>query len=154
MSDNTAITGLEVLSPTECLSRLGTGGIGRVGFVSGGRPQVLPVNYTIVDDAVVFRTSQHSILTRIAGQPVTFEVDGFDAENRSGWSVCVHGSGREVTGEAELGEGSLRPSCLVSWVPGPRDRWFAVVPVEVTGRRIPVEGESGDFGGWVPGVVS
>ena len=153
MGDKARIEGLQVLSPADCLSRLTTGRIGRVGFIVEGRPQVLPINYAMVQDSVVFRTSQNSILTHIAGEPVILEVDGFDVERRAGWSVCVHGSGREITGEADP-IATARRSCLVSWAPGPRDRWFTIASAELTGRRIPVEAEPDDFGGWVPGVVS
>ena len=98
MGTDVELEGFEVLSRQECEVLLTRGCVGRVGFVVGGRPQVLPVNYA-ADDAgvVVFRTSANSILMAVAMQVVVFEVDGLDEAHRTGWSVCVHGTAREIT---------------------------------------------------------
>ena len=66
-----------------CLRLLGTGRIGRVGFVSDGQPHVLPVNYVASDAGeVVFRTTDGSVLTAVAGGPAVFEIDGYDEQSR------------------------------------------------------------------------
>ena len=95
MTNDRELQSLEILSPAECLRLLGRGRIGRVGFVSDGQPHVLPVNY-IASDAgeVVFRTTDDSLLTAVAGGPAAFEIDGYDERARAGWSVCVHGPGQ------------------------------------------------------------
>ncbi len=154
MVDSDGIGGLEPLDHRDCLRLLSSSAIGRVAFVVSGRPQALPVNYVIDDDGtVVFRTTARSILTAIDGQPVVFEVDGFDARLRTGWSVCVHGAGRDVSGHHDPPAERLRRLGLVTWAPGYRDRWLAIVPDAVTGRRLPLVASAADFG-WVPGVVS
>src|SRR5678815_3867852 len=77
------LTGLEVLTPGDCLYLLAGCSVGRAGFVVSGRPHVLPVNYAVDKDAsVVFRTTDQSILTNVAGTQVAFEVDGFDERYR------------------------------------------------------------------------
>lgn len=155
MGDDVQLQGLEVLTPSECLARLTAGRVGRVGFTVSGRPQVLPVNYAVDDDAtVVFRTTTHSILTQVAEQAVVFEVDGLDETHQTGWSVCVHGFAREITDADDSSATQLQTSSLISWAPGSRDRWFAITAHELTGRRIPVAATAHDFGGWTPGVVS
>ncbi|WP_255276608.1 pyridoxamine 5'-phosphate oxidase family protein [Actinomadura madurae] len=48
---------LEELDRAECLRLISGGAIGRVAFDDGEGPTVIPVNYAVADDAVVFRTS-------------------------------------------------------------------------------------------------
>jgi hypothetical protein len=54
--------GLRVLPRDECIRLLATNelSLGRVAFVDYGRPIVLPVNYRIRDDAVIFWTDQEA----------------------------------------------------------------------------------------------
>jgi nitroimidazol reductase NimA-like FMN-containing flavoprotein (pyridoxamine 5'-phosphate oxidase superfamily) len=143
-------TFLEVMSTEECVTELRRTAIGRVGFLVGGRPLVLPVNYESSPDAtIVFRTAEHSVLINVHGQAVAFEIDGYDETARVGWSVCVQGDGREITQDPERD----RPAGLtvISWAPGRRDRWFAITPGQVTGRRIPLDRATAF--GWFPGIV-
>jgi uncharacterized protein len=153
MSHIDELTGLEVLSAGDCLALLAGTHIGRVGFVVNGVSHVLPVNYQVDRDAsVVFRTTSGSSLTAIDGEPVTFEVDGFDARTRLGWSVCIHGYGREISGADDPAARRLLQLAVVTWAPRRRDRWFAIVPDVITGRRLPLRSVSADLG-WSPGVV-
>ena len=123
MPDDSELHGLEVLSPAACLRLLGTGRIGRVGFVSDGQPHVLPVNYVASDAGeIVFRTTDGSVLTAVAGGPAAFEIDGYDEQSRTGWSVCVHGPGREITDAEDPLARRLRELNVITWAPGPRDR--------------------------------
>jgi nitroimidazol reductase NimA-like FMN-containing flavoprotein (pyridoxamine 5'-phosphate oxidase superfamily) len=155
MGTDLELEGFEVLSRQECGALLSRGCVGRVGFVVGGRPQVLPVNYA-ADDAgvVVFRTSANSILMAVAMQAVVFEVDGLDEAHRTGWSVCVHGSAREITERDDPIAERLRTLAVIPWAPGHRQRWFAITPAEITGRRLPVQGMAEGLGGWYPGIPS
>jgi nitroimidazol reductase NimA-like FMN-containing flavoprotein (pyridoxamine 5'-phosphate oxidase superfamily) len=153
MNELEHVNGLEVLPAEECLRLLAGAAIGRIGFQTGGVLHVLPVNCAAAaDGTIVFRTSGHSVLAGVDGVPVVFETDGFDAVHRIGWSVCVHGAGREITEGEDRTARTLLDKTVIPWVPGRRDRWFAIHPDEVTGRRIPLVREA-DFG-WFPGVVS
>jgi len=155
MSTDPELEGFEVLAKAECAVLLTRGCVGRVGFVVGGRPQVLPVNYAADDTGVVvFRTSANSSLMAIAMQAVVFEVDGLDEVHRTGWSVCVHGTAREITERNDPITERLRSLAVVPWAPGHRQRWFAITPEEITGRRLPVQGIAEGLGGWYPGVPS
>jgi nitroimidazol reductase NimA-like FMN-containing flavoprotein (pyridoxamine 5'-phosphate oxidase superfamily) len=146
------LKGLEFLSEDECLHLLARGCVGRVGFVVGGRPHVLPVNYAADDDGVVvFRTAGNSLLTAVAHQPVAFEIDGVDAAHRTGWSVAVQGEATELTELGTSGVDRLRAMPVVTWVPG-RDRWFAITPELITGRRLPVQ-RVDPSGGWYEGIL-
>jgi nitroimidazol reductase NimA-like FMN-containing flavoprotein (pyridoxamine 5'-phosphate oxidase superfamily) len=154
MPEKNELDGLDILSPAECLRLLGKGRLGRVGFVSDGRPHVLPVNYVASDAGeIVFRTTAGSVLTAVAGQAAAFEIDGYDERARTGWSVCVQGPGREITDAGNPLAQRLRELNVITWAPGPRDRWFAILGDEITGRRIPMTATPADLG-WMAGVVS
>lgn len=145
---------LEVLTAPECLRLLGTTRVGRVGFVSGGRPRVFPVNYASSSAGeIAFRTTERSILTEVAGEPVAFEIDGYDEGRRTGWSVCVQGLAREITHADDAHARRLRDLPVSTWAPGRRDRWFVIVGEEITGRRIPMTLKAAELG-WIEGVVS
>jgi len=146
---------LEPLSQRECIDRLGIGCVGRVGLVADGVPHVLPVNYASeATGLVVFRTMQGTLLSTVAGQRVVFEVDGFDRNHAMGWSVCVHGTAHEDSVPTASAARSLADRSLITWAPGPRDRWFTIEPDEITGRRVALSGDLSDLDGWIQGVVS
>jgi nitroimidazol reductase NimA-like FMN-containing flavoprotein (pyridoxamine 5'-phosphate oxidase superfamily) len=143
--------GLRALSEAECLGLLRRHNVGRLGFVVDGRPEVLPVNYASErNGTILFCTSGSSPLSHIDGQPVVFEVDGIDVQSHQGWSVCVHGTAAELDPLAQPITDRIRFRRVSTWAPGLRDRWFEVVPAEITGRRIPSWHE---MGGWIAGVV-
>jgi nitroimidazol reductase NimA-like FMN-containing flavoprotein (pyridoxamine 5'-phosphate oxidase superfamily) len=80
------------LSEVECRRLLGTESIGRVGLTSGGLPCILPVSYLVKDDAILFRTGGGTKLRAAeSGDVLAFEVDHFDPETGSGWSVLALG---------------------------------------------------------------
>jgi hypothetical protein len=150
---NETHAGLVVLSTDECLALLVGAGIGRIGFELDGVPHVLPMNCAVDHDGtVVFRTNPGSILAQVVGRPAVFEIDGFDTRTRTGWSVCVHGRGRDLGAATDRLVSHLRELSVIPWAAGVRDRWFAIPPEEVTGRRIPLV-QDADYG-WLPGVVS
>ena len=149
-----AISELEVLSRAECTAKLASGCVGRVGLVANGSPHVLPVNYAAdATGEILYRTAGESLLATVAGQSIVFEVDGFDEKAKSGWSVCVHGEAREVIVPQGPTAARLVERGVITWAPGPRDRWFAIAPTELTGRKIPMTGVA-EYLGWIEGVVS
>ena len=52
------IASLEDLGRAECLDLLATAAVGRVGLLVDGRPEVLPVNYALDGETVLFRTAE------------------------------------------------------------------------------------------------
>lgn len=124
------------LDPSECIERLESTPIGRLGFVVDGAPLVLPVNFAYVEGAIVFRSVEGQKLDAAAqGQPVCFEVDRWDERTHTGWSVVVRGTAREVTdwSEKELLENvGLTPWAKEEW----RGRWVRVEATEITGRLL------------------
>jgi nitroimidazol reductase NimA-like FMN-containing flavoprotein (pyridoxamine 5'-phosphate oxidase superfamily) len=109
--------------------------VGRVGFVYDDEPIVLPVNCTVVDDKIAFRTAGHSMLHSLGdGSRVAFEADHVDPVAETGWSVLVRGNLWQVHDaplRKRLVEGRSHP-----WAPGPIDQWMIIEPTIVTGRSI------------------
>ena len=50
------------LSPDECRELLCAGLVGRIAMCTPVGPHIVPVNYGVVDDSVVLRTSPYSVL--------------------------------------------------------------------------------------------
>jgi nitroimidazol reductase NimA-like FMN-containing flavoprotein (pyridoxamine 5'-phosphate oxidase superfamily) len=132
---------LEELDDAECMRLLSPGGIGRLAFTGRYGPTVFPVNYTMVQGSVVFRTAHDSatdedLRTGIgsAEYRVAFQVDHFDSAAREGWSVLVQGPAHYVDSEDERAE--VGGAGLETWAPGERDLFMRITPSRVTGRRI------------------
>ena len=127
--------GLEVLDRGECMRLLATATLGRIGISSGALPVILPVNFRLVGDTIVFRTSSGTKLDAATrGAVVAFEVDAMDPMEHTGWSVMVTGMARQVTDTAELD--AVRPDRVARWAPLGEDCIVAVSTDMVSGRRI------------------
>lgn len=132
---------LEELSEAESLRLIGEAQIGRIGFTGRFGPVVLPVNFKLVDGAVIFRTEEYGhiaedLRTGITGAEykVAFEVDQTDVAMRTGWSVLIQGAVHHVDDEEE--RASLLTVGLEPWAGGDRALFLRIVPSLVTGRRI------------------
>ena len=121
---------LRELSREECFQLLGTVGVGRVAVAAEGEaPLVVPVNFVLDDQDVVFRSSGGAKLDLLHGRPISFQADLVDLGHRSGWSVLMRGTAREIPG-AEAAHLRVQP-----WV-GQGTRWVRITAVDITGRRI------------------
>jgi len=90
--------GLEVLSRSECLRLLATTPVGRVALSIGALPVVLPVNFALDGESVVFRTGPGSKLEAATRQAVVaFQADHVDLADETGWSVLLTGVARPST---------------------------------------------------------
>jgi nitroimidazol reductase NimA-like FMN-containing flavoprotein (pyridoxamine 5'-phosphate oxidase superfamily) len=128
--------GLETLAPDECLAFLRAGTLGRVALRIGESPVILPVNYALLDDDVVFRTDPGSKLSAALMQVlVAFEVDHADADTRTGWSVLVTGYAEEVRDLRTLDR--VEALGLETWVTEGRDFVVRIRVRTMTGRRLP-----------------
>jgi uncharacterized protein len=109
--------------------------IGRLAFIAGGHPMILPVNYAADTDTIVFCTMPGTKLSAVgAGAEVVFEVDMNSAEYRSGWSVIVRGTAREITDARKLD--GLRWGALRSWAVSSTEHWVEISIDEISGRII------------------
>jgi uncharacterized protein len=126
---------LEHLSRSECMELLAGTSVGRIGFLVDGRPEVLPVNYALDGETVVFRTAEGTVLNRAAFQLVAFEADRIDEVSQTGWSVLAHGVAQDVSDAIDTRSEQLRRLSLVTWAPGRRHRWFRLDADRISGRR-------------------
>ena len=111
---------LERLSREECLQLLASLSIGRVAVAEpGGAPLVVPVNYALVGEVIVFRTDPGSKLEALREHPASFQVDFIDPVHRTGWSVLVQGIAYE-TSKAEIE--------VTPWDGGPKEHWVRIFP--------------------------
>jgi uncharacterized protein len=135
---NEGVASLETLGRADCLNLLATAQVGRLALLVDGHPEILPVNYALDGDAVVFRTAEDSPLTKAALTQVAFEVDHVDGSTRTGWSVLVKGQADDIGDAIDQTSERLRRLTLITWAPGRRDRWFVIRPRQISGRRLRV----------------
>ena len=118
----------------------------RVGRVAtcGDRPSVLPVLYALLNGDIVFRTAPgEKLIAAALHRMVAFEVDDYDLDEATGWSVAVVGTAEEILHPQELAQACALP--LPPWASEVRDRYVRIRAEEVTGRRLrrpPTEGAS------------
>ncbi|AWN17911.1 pyridoxamine 5'-phosphate oxidase family protein [Salinisphaera sp. LB1] len=122
---------LDNLDVSTCRQLLGSHGIGRLAFNAGPSPEILPVNYALHEDSIVFRTGAGAKQNAaVQGQAATFEVDGIHADRHSAWSVMVHG--RLAVVDVDSLEGSPEP------LPGGERSTLVRLQIDrMSGRRIP-----------------
>jgi hypothetical protein len=124
------------LEPTECWKLLRGGQLGRVGISTPMGPRIIPVNYKVQDEDVLFRTAPASLLgTYAADSELAFEVDDIDERARQGWSVMAVGKARLVEDMDEITGIWLRGD-PEPWADGSRNVYLRLVVREVTGRRV------------------
>jgi nitroimidazol reductase NimA-like FMN-containing flavoprotein (pyridoxamine 5'-phosphate oxidase superfamily) len=127
--------GLEVLGRDECLRLLASASLGRLGITTGALPTVLPVNFRLVGDQIVFRTGGGTKLDAATDNAVVaFEVDDMDPVWHTGWSVVVTGMAREISDPEELA--AIELSTIPHWAPDHATRVVGVSTEIVTGRRV------------------
>lgn len=121
---------LTELDEEECWRLLAGPEIGRLAWVSTGRPVVVPVNFRLAEHLIVVRVSPYSRQAReIEDAEVAFEVDDVVADAHTGWSVLVQGRAafdyRRVAGAA-----------FEPWPEGQRPLQVVITPTSVSGRRV------------------
>lgn len=132
----TSTTTFEVLTEQECRRLLAEQEVGRVAFVDGNFPVVLPVNFVLDGDEIAIRTERGAKFDQIPLHRVAFEVDGIQPGNHTGWSVLVQGFGQDVTDAVGLRYEDLRRRGLSTWPPGEMAHWVTIRIERISGRRI------------------
>lgn len=131
----------EELDEAECRRLIAPGGIGRIAYHGRYDLTVLPVNYRVVDGAILFRTGQDSptgedLRTGIAhaDYKVAFEIDHLDERAREGWSVLIQGPAHHLDSAAE--RAAALAAGVTPWAGGEKDLFIRITPSRMTGRRI------------------
>jgi nitroimidazol reductase NimA-like FMN-containing flavoprotein (pyridoxamine 5'-phosphate oxidase superfamily) len=126
--------GLELPTDDECRVLLCTQSVGRIAVSVGALPVILPVNYAVVDDDIVFLTGDGlKLRAALENTVVAFEVDHLDEALDYGWSVLVVGVAKEV---AEAERAGLGPIRVRPWAGGDRTHLVRIHPEMISGRRI------------------
>ena len=136
MASTDQTTQFERMGPEECLRLLEAEDVGRLAIIQGRVPIIVPVNYVLDGDSIVFRTAPGTKLTHGDGTIVAFEIDHLSRETREGWSVVVTGRLDEVTPTDTAEADRLGRLPLTPWAGGDRDHWMRLGLGIVTGRRI------------------
>lgn len=131
-----ARTGLEWLQREECLRLLGADDVGRLAVNDRGTPIIFPVNYRLDGEAIVFRTDPGTKLNRGPCAPASFEIDAFDRQTCSGWSVLAVGRLEEVTRYDARTLERVHALPVAPWAGGEKAHWMRLVPTRITGRRV------------------
>ncbi|MCD0484505.1 pyridoxamine 5'-phosphate oxidase family protein [Streptacidiphilus sp. ASG 303] len=126
---------LEELGAEECRTRLDSRGVGRVAFTTDLGISVLPVNYAVDGDRIVYRTAAGAAPAAAIGQEVAFEVDQVDDALSQGWSVLATGRAERVTDPDELRALASRAAPR-PWAGGDRDLWIRIAVTRLTGRVV------------------
>ncbi len=124
------------LTVDECLALARTRSVGRIALQTEDGLRIFPVNYTVVGDALVFRTLPYgAIATSAHNAEVAFEIDQLDEKAHTGWSVVAAGRCSRVEDPEEMRE--LRDLHDPGpWAEGQRTLYFMVRWSVLTGRRL------------------
>ncbi|MFB9833182.1 pyridoxamine 5'-phosphate oxidase family protein [Actinoallomurus acaciae] len=132
--------GLKILTERECRELLGSVPLGRIVYTDRALPAVQPVNFVMADGEVVILTSAGSKLAAAARNAVVaFEIDQFNRDISSGWSVVIIGHARVVAEDGEISR--LRTLPLTPWSTTEPTHYIAITPELISGRRLPPQKE-------------
>ncbi len=127
----------EDLTAEACWDLLASVAVGRLAVVSGGLPDIFPINHLVEDRSILFRTAEGTKLAAaVLGRAVAFEVDGFDPAAGVAWSVVAKGPAIELGRLAEVHASDDLP--LFPWHTSPKPVYVRIRPERVTGRRFEV----------------
>jgi nitroimidazol reductase NimA-like FMN-containing flavoprotein (pyridoxamine 5'-phosphate oxidase superfamily) len=127
-------TRAEILDRAEAMHLLESARWGRCAWSTPAGPRILPVNYSVLEGNLFFRTGLNTTLAAAAtGDPVALEADELDDRMLSAWSVVVIGRAEQVTDPDEIASPFAR--IRDPWAPESRPVLVRIVPTEVTGRR-------------------
>jgi nitroimidazol reductase NimA-like FMN-containing flavoprotein (pyridoxamine 5'-phosphate oxidase superfamily) len=135
MADDPGLV-VEELGVDECLELLRHHRVGRLAVATPDGPAIFPVNYALGGDRVVFRTDLGTKLEGSALRRVAFEIDEYDDEARTGWSVVVEGVGTEISDAIDPESVALQALELHPFAPGPKSHLVEIHPRVISGRRI------------------
>lgn len=129
---------ISAIPPDVCLALLAGGLVGRVAFIGAdGRQELMPVNFSVVGDAIYFRTHPSGPLSRLAAglDNVAFGVDGIDSSSGRGWNVTARGAATRVT-DPEVLRAVDASGLQQPWAGGDRGEVVRIAIHEIDGRRV------------------
>jgi nitroimidazol reductase NimA-like FMN-containing flavoprotein (pyridoxamine 5'-phosphate oxidase superfamily) len=126
---------LTELDRQECLELLAAKAVGRVAYVVDNGARILPMNYVLAEDCIIFRTvGDGEIYHHALSSMCAFEVDETDEFFESGWSVVVVGR-LDLASEDDFAR--MRYGKLPEpWAGGNRYLFVRIGLEQVSGRRV------------------
>jgi hypothetical protein len=128
-------SGLIELDRQECMDLLAAKSVGRIAYTVDKGARILPVNYVLSNDAIIFRTIPDGEISHHALEAMcAFEVDETDEFFQAGWSVVAVGRLELATEEdfASMRYGKLPEP----WAGGNRWMFLRLPCDQVSGRRV------------------
>lgn len=128
---------IQTMSEDECLSLLSSTTVGRVAFCGADGPELVPVNFALINGTIYFRTLPDGFLSQLSrgNDGVAFGIDFHDDSTLEGWNVTIKGPASQVEDRATinlvLGHGQLKP-----WAGGVRPLVIRVEVRSISGRRV------------------
>jgi nitroimidazol reductase NimA-like FMN-containing flavoprotein (pyridoxamine 5'-phosphate oxidase superfamily) len=126
--------GTEVLTAEECWKFLESSKVGRLAIDIAGKPDIFPINFIVDDGSLVFQTGAG---TKFAASAllhhVAFEIDGYEPQQRTAWSVVVKGRAHQIERMQDVFAAQDLP--LFPWAAHPKPNFVKISPTEITGRR-------------------
>ena len=123
------------LDRAECLDLLAAKSVGRLAYSVDKGARILPVNYILTNDSIIFRTVPGGEIFHHALESIcAFEVDETDEFFEAGWSVVAVGRLELATEEdfASMRYGKLPEP----WAGGSRWMFLRLRCEQVSGRRV------------------
>jgi nitroimidazol reductase NimA-like FMN-containing flavoprotein (pyridoxamine 5'-phosphate oxidase superfamily) len=125
------------LSNDQCLRLLRAEVVGRAAVSTPNGPHIISVNYCVVDDSIVIRTTPDSVLgTHGREARLSFQIDAFDHARERGWSVQARGRSEVVTDRHEFTPILEVADARVPWASGVRTLYLRLRWDELSGRQL------------------
>jgi nitroimidazol reductase NimA-like FMN-containing flavoprotein (pyridoxamine 5'-phosphate oxidase superfamily) len=140
-----------ILSESECWELLDHATVGRLAVDIAGQPDIFPINFVVDKSGIVFRSAAGTKLAgAVLNRLVAFEIDGYEPDERTAWSVVVKGQARSIERMQEVFDAEDLP--LFPWLSWDKPNFVRIEPTVVTGRRYHIVDEvSPDSSlGWAP----
>lgn len=119
----------KILSTEECWDLLRRDELGRLAFRMTDEVHLVPINYAVHGERILFRTAEGDKLLGITLNPeVVFEIDSHD--DVSAHSVIVRGVARRLEEDEEHEFDGVLPS----WLSTPKYNLVEITPTEISGR--------------------
>ena len=124
----------EILDETTCRTLLATQAVGRIAYVWNGDPHIVPVNFVVTDDRIVFRSDPGDKVEHLPLHRVCFEAD--EVGPTVAWSVVVHGVARDVTTALNEEYERMRHQKVATFAVLADPHWIAIDIETIEGRRL------------------
>ena len=135
MTNPNAKTRIEEIDEAGCRALLATQHIGRVAYISGDEPMIVPVDYELFQDMIVFRSDPGDKVSHIPLSKVCFEVDASHDPDVV-WSVIVRGHARDVTTALNAQYEQMRQTRVPTFATLTDPHWLTIEIDMITGRRL------------------